>query len=102
MKQRWMLAMMAVAMIALWSSSAIAQNFAKVYGVCKDAEGNPLVGATVRYVSQDTGQNWELKTNKKGEYMSIGIAPGHKYNVILIGSDGKEVDHVNDSLGCHD
>ncbi len=40
MKQRWMLALVAVAMIALWSSSAIAQNFAKVYGVCKDAEGS--------------------------------------------------------------
>ena len=36
----------------------------------------------VVYANQDNGQKYTLKTNKKGEYFSLGIAAG-KYNVIL-------------------
>ncbi len=54
------------------------------------------MGATVRYVNQDTGQNWKLKTNKKGEYMSIGVAPNHKYNGHSDRFRWQRSDHVND------
>src|SRR6266536_4084916 len=95
MRQRWMLALMAVTMIALWSTTAFAQAFGKVSGICRDAEGKPIAGATVRYVSKDTGQKFEMKTNGKGEYMSIGVAVAQSYTVSLIGADGKEIDHVD-------
>ena len=95
MNQRRMLALMAVTMIALCATSAWAQAFGKVSGVCKDAEGKPIVGATVRYLSKDTGQKFDMKTNNKGEYMSIGVAVAHAYQVILIGADGKEIDKVD-------
>lgn len=53
-----------------------------VKGVCKDSQGNPVADAVVLYANQDNGQKYTLKTNKKGEYFSLGVAPG-KYNVTL-------------------
>jgi tetratricopeptide (TPR) repeat protein len=53
-----------------------------VKGVCKDPQGNPVADAVVLYANQDNGQKYTLKTNKKGEYFSLGVAPG-KYNVTL-------------------
>ncbi len=41
----------------------------------------------------DTGRQYPIKTNKKGEYFSLGISPG-KYNVKLI-KDGKEIFHFS-------
>jgi tetratricopeptide (TPR) repeat protein len=95
MKQRLTLALVAVMLVALGATSAWAQAFGKVSGVARDAEGKPIVGATVRYQSKDTGQKFDMKTNGKGEYMSIGVAIGSKYTVTLIGADGKEIDHVD-------
>src|ERR1044071_8869835 len=95
MKQRLTLALVAVMLVALGATAAWAQAFGKVSGVCRDAEGKPIVGATVRYQSKDTGQKFDMKTNAKGEYMSIGVAVANKYLVTLIGADGKEIDHVD-------
>src|SRR5215813_7698982 len=95
MKQRWMLTLVAVAIIVLGSTAAFAQAFGKVSGTCKDAEGKPIVGATVRYLSKDTGQKFDMKTNSKGEYMSIGVSVAHAYTVVLIGADGKEIDKAD-------
>jgi tetratricopeptide (TPR) repeat protein len=53
-----------------------------VKGTCKDAQGNPLVDAVVVYANQDNGQKYTLKTNKKGEFFSLGVGPG-SYNVTL-------------------
>ena len=41
----------------------------------------------------DNGRKYNLKTNKKGEYFSLGIEPG-KYKVTLT-QDGKQLDQVN-------
>jgi tetratricopeptide (TPR) repeat protein len=94
MKQRLTLALVAVMLVALGATSAWAQAFGKVSGVCRDAEGKPIVGATVRYINKDTGQKFDIKTNNKGEYMSIGVSMANKYTVLLIGADGKELDKV--------
>lgn len=93
MKYRVMLALLAVALVSLWTVSAGAQIFGTVKGVCKDADGNPIADAIVRFVSSDTGQKYDLKTNKRGEYLSIGIAPLQTYTVTLL-KDGKEIDSV--------
>jgi tetratricopeptide (TPR) repeat protein len=61
--------------------------------VCKDQNGAPIVGATVEWFSQETGRKYTLKTNGKGEYFSLGIAPG-KYKVTL-SKDGKEIFNFN-------
>ena len=83
-----------IALVAgLWMPVAVAQVTGTVRGVCKDMQGNPIVGAVVEYDNQDNGRKYTLKTNKKGEYFSLGIEPG-KYKVTLT-QDGKLLDKVN-------
>ncbi len=94
MKYRVMLALLAVAVVGVWSLSLGAQIFGTVKGICRDADGNPITDAIVHFVSSDTGQKYDLKTNKKGEYLSIGIAPLQTYTVTLL-KDGKEIDKVS-------
>ncbi len=50
-------------------------------------------GATVELVDPETGRKYDLKTNAKGEYSSIGIALG-TYDVSLL-KDGKILDKVS-------
>jgi tetratricopeptide (TPR) repeat protein len=47
----------------------------------------------VHLADVDTGRKYDLKTNGKGEYFSLGIAAG-KYNATLL-KDGKELFHLN-------
>jgi tetratricopeptide (TPR) repeat protein len=79
--------------LALAAPPALAQTTGSVRGVCKDVDGNPIVQAEVEWSSTDTGHKYSIKTNKKGEYFSLGITPG-KYNVVLR-KDGKELFHIN-------
>jgi len=79
--------------VGLSASLALAQTTGSVKGVCKDVEGKPIVGAQVQWTGTDTGRTYNIKTNNKGEYFSLGISPG-KYNVKLV-QDGKEVFHYN-------
>ena len=70
-----------------------------VKGVCKDAQGNPIVDGIVVYANQDNGQKYTLKTNKKGEYFSLGVGAG-SYNVTLYKNAddqkaNKEIFHFN-------
>lgn len=60
-----------------------------VKGVCKDDQGNPIADAQVTWHNDDNGRTYKLKTNKKGEYFSLGIEPG-SYTVTLT-KDGKEL-----------
>ena len=66
---------------------------ATVKGTCKDAQGNPIAGAQVTWKNNDNGRTFNLKTNKKGEYFSLGIDVG-TYTVSL-NKDGKELDKVS-------
>ncbi len=94
MKQYSMMLALSMLAAALCASPAFAQDTASVKGVCKDVDGKPIAGATVEWVSIESGRKYELKTNSKGEYFSLGIAPGH-YKVTLFGSDKKEIFHYN-------
>lgn len=85
--------------LGLSSSTVFAQAAGTVKGVCKDGEGKPIAGGIVEYDNLDNGQKYNLKTNSKGEYFSLGITPG-KYKIILYRSPddqkaGKELFHVN-------
>src|SRR5579863_9085371 len=69
--------------VAAWCVPPVfAQASGTVKGVCKDAQGNPIADGVVVYANQDNGQKYTLKTNKKGEYFSLGVSPG-TYNVTL-------------------
>ncbi len=99
MKKHFAILFSAVLVLGLCVPPVFAQASGSVKGVCKDPQGNPIVDAVVVFANQDNGQKYTLKTNKKGEYFSLGVSPG-KYNVTLYkGQDdlkaGKEADHVN-------
>jgi tetratricopeptide (TPR) repeat protein len=94
MKQYFVMLALLILTAGVCASPAFAQDTASVKGVAKDAQGKPIAGATVEWVSRETGRKYDLKTNNKGEYFSLGIAPGH-YNVALLGTDKKEIFHVN-------
>jgi len=61
---------------------AAAQNLGSVRGSCKDVQGNPIVGAEILWKNQNNGRTYKLKTDKKGNYFSLGIDPGD-YTVTL-------------------
>src|SRR5690349_17444331 len=82
MKQRSILLVLVVALLAVCVPPVFGQATGSVKGVCKDQNGAPITGATVEWFSQETGRKYTLKTNGKGEYFSLGIAPG-KYKVTL-------------------
>jgi tetratricopeptide (TPR) repeat protein len=98
MKKRFAILLFVILAIGLCVPPAIAQQ-GSVKGVCKDSQGTPIADGIVVWANQDNGQKYTLKTNKKGEYFSLGITPG-KYNVTLYKSAedqkaGKEMDHIN-------
>jgi len=92
MKQCLQMVMLVVAVAALCVSPVFAQATGTVKGTCKNLDGTPVVGANVEWANTDNGRKYNLKTNKKGEYFSLGIEPG-KYKVTLT-QDGKQLDSV--------
>lgn len=93
MKKYFILSLLLALVVGPSAPLALSQNSSSVKGVCKDVDGNPIAGADVTWVGVETGHKYTLKTNKKGEYFSLGISPG-KYNVTL-SRDGKEIFHYN-------
>src|SRR5947209_5602259 len=70
--------------------AATAQINVAVKGAAKDDKGAPLVGARIEFVNKDNGRKFSMKTDKKGEYMNIGLIPGN-YKATLFGPEGKEL-----------
>jgi tetratricopeptide (TPR) repeat protein len=93
MKKHFIIPLLFVLVVGLSAPRVLAQAMGSVKGVCKDMEGKPITQAEVEWYGVETGRKYALKTNNKGEYFSLGIAPG-KYNVKLR-KDGKEVFHFN-------
>jgi tetratricopeptide (TPR) repeat protein len=85
--------MLVVVVAALCVPPVFAQATGTVKGVCKDMEGKPIAGANLEWLNTDNGRKYNLKTNKKGEYFSLGIEIG-KYKVTLT-QDGKQLDQVS-------
>lgn len=98
MKKHFAIFAFVVLAAALCVPAVFAQASGSVKGTCKDAQGNPFADAVVVWVNMDNGQKYTVKTNKKGEYFSLGISPG-TYTVTLYKSAddlkaNKETDHV--------
>ena len=74
--------LVAVAVVVL-IPAAFAQFTATVKGTVKDEKGTPISGASVELQNNENGQKYSLKTDKKGQYFSLGIMPG-KYKVVLV------------------
>lgn len=83
-----------ISLILIWCSpAAVADVTGTVKGVCKDTDGKPIVGATVVWLNSANGLKFELKTNSKGEYFTLGVTPG-TFKVSLI-KDGKQLYYFN-------
>jgi len=98
MKKHLAILLFAVLALGLSVPAVFAQASGSVKGVCKDAQGNPIADGIVVWTNTDNGQKYTLKTNKKGEYFSLGLTPG-KYTVVLYKNAddlkaNKEMDHV--------
>jgi len=98
MKKRFAIFLTAVLALGLSLPAAFAQASGSVKGTCKDVQGNPIANGVVVWTNMDNGQKYTLKTNKKGEYFSLGLTPG-KYLVTLYKDQddmkaNKEMDHV--------
>ncbi len=94
MKKRLVVVMLAAMIAALCVPPAWSQALATVKGNVKDLEGKPMTGVVVEYMSQDTGRKYSLKTDKGGNFFSIGVAPGN-YKVTLFGPDNKPITFWN-------
>ncbi|MGH9603817.1 MAG: tetratricopeptide repeat protein [Terriglobales bacterium] len=81
MKRSWTWIAALVVAVGL-GTPAWSQVTAAVKGKVLDESGQPMVGAVVEYHSQDTGRKYNLDTDKKGEYYSIGVSSG-TYKVTL-------------------
>jgi tetratricopeptide (TPR) repeat protein len=99
MRKRFAVLVLVVLAVGLCAPPVFAQASGTVKGVCKDAQGNPIVDGVVVFANQDNGQKYTLKTNKKGEYFSLGVAPGSYVVTLYKNADdakaNKEVFHVN-------
>jgi tetratricopeptide (TPR) repeat protein len=90
MKRRFAWSVLVALVLGLCVPPVFAQATGSVKGVCRDQEGKPISDGTVEWLNSETGRKYTLKLNKKGEYFSLGIAPG-KYKVTLFSPDGKQI-----------
>jgi len=70
-------------------------------GKCTGQGGTPLAGYTLTVERVDIKWSSKVKTNKKGEYTYIGLAPG-QYKITLLGPDGKSMYFINKQVGIGD
>lgn len=99
MNKRIAIILFALLTLGVCIPAAFAQSSGTVQGTCKDAQGNPIPDAIVVYTNLDNGQKYVLKTNKKGQYFSLGLSAG-KYNIVVYRNAddqkaNKEMDHAN-------
>ena len=71
------LSMLAIVATLATAVPAVAQSTGMVKGVVSDDKGQPVDGAKVTIeMNGGTGRRYESKTNKKGEYIQIGLTGG--------------------------
>ena len=73
---RYAAGLMALAVTLAFAATAAAQ-VGTVKGKVMDAQGNPVEGATVTITQKGAKSGRTLKTNKKGEFVQVGIFPAN-------------------------
>jgi tetratricopeptide (TPR) repeat protein len=71
----WLMACAALVAMAM-TLPAAAQSTGMVRGVVKDAAGKPVEGAKIIIEAEGNNRRFETKSDKKGEFVQIGLAPG--------------------------
>jgi tetratricopeptide (TPR) repeat protein len=71
------LSMLAIIAALALAAPAVAQSTGMVKGVVTDTKGQPVADAKITIeMTGGTGRRFELKSNKKGEYIQIGLNTG--------------------------
>jgi hypothetical protein len=63
-----------VAVVLALAASAFAQSV--VRGKVQDAQGKPVEGATIVFEAEGTNRKMQTNTDKKGEFLQVGLASG--------------------------
>ena len=80
----------AIVGLMLLAMASFAENTAKLEGTVK-LDGKPLMGAVIKFERTDARGSAQLKTDKKGHYIYMGLVPGAVYT-ISCEVDGKKID----------
>ena len=88
MKRRLILCVLAAMMAALGAPAAWGQ-FTSIRGFVHDVKGEPVAGAVLQFTNRENGRKYEVKTNNKGEYNTLGITSG-RYD-LLVSKDGQQL-----------
>jgi tetratricopeptide (TPR) repeat protein len=89
MKARLTAFLLVVLAAVMFAPPAFCQITASVKGMVKTEQGSPMTGATIEFQNNDNGQKYQLKTDNKGQYFSLGITPG-TYKITVI-DNGKPI-----------
>lgn len=88
---------LSICAMAVGLTIAAAPVFAQtgqVKGKVVDAQGNPVVGAKIVLHNQNTNRSLETKTDKKGEYMQVGLSPA-KYRITASKDDLSQAQEID-------
>jgi tetratricopeptide (TPR) repeat protein len=80
---------------------AFAQITGGLMGKCIGQGGTPLAGYVIRIDRRDVHWTNKTKTNKKGEYVYIGLQPGD-YSITILSPDGRDLYSENHRVGIGD
>lgn len=69
---------------------ALVSETVMVSGRILDREGKPLAKAKVTYTEASTGRRYSTKTDKKGEFVMVGLTDGY-YQVVITSAGGEQV-----------
>lgn len=81
--------MVAMLLAVAGANTAWAQYTGIIKGKVTDND-KPLAGVQVIYTNANNGRQFKLKTDKKGEYYSIGV-PFDNYNVTVVNASGETI-----------
>jgi tetratricopeptide (TPR) repeat protein len=103
MHRSWTRRLIRVAVaLAAWAFTVCAwAQTGGLTGKCIGEDGIPLVGYTIQVERQEMKWSQHTKTNKKGEYVYIGLAPG-TYKVTLLTPAGVRVFNITQHVGIGD
>jgi tetratricopeptide (TPR) repeat protein len=57
-------------------------QFTSIKGFVHDVKGEPIAGALVQLTNQENGRKFEVKTDNKGEYNTLGVTSG-RYDLVV-------------------
>lgn len=82
--------LLALATVAVLVPAAWGIEVCTVKGTVKDLNGKPMPDMTVQAVSKETGRTYPFKTNKNGDYFSLGVVCGN-YTFSLMSANNQVI-----------